>query len=454
MPWSGSGTYVLPPAYSPEVNGTVIDATRYNGLTTDVANGISNAIAKDGQNVPTANLPMGGFKHTGVADGNGTGQYLAYNQATAARLTSLGLGLAPASVLQVQLLNETGGGSNQGVSLVSSGATRQLNFGINNSTLVPWIQAWQPGVGGATLSIQPQGGNVGIGTAPDGTAQVKIGDTSTGRTNLIAGQLNIGVGQVISANATEVWSAAAQPFYIGTSVNQGFGFITNSAIRLNIAGTGDISASWSNTTVATRHFTLVNTNGSGQESLGFTINGTERGAVRADFVGNLNYIANGGDHYWYTGGDSGVGTARLVLVADGRLYGTALHNNAGSMTGTTNQYVGSGTYSMTPVGVSNIVSTAATTCQWMRVGNVVTVSGYADVTPNATTATTYGIPLPIASAFTNTQQGSGSTGAFDTVYTSGRIYPDFSNDRMEVVHGSMTGGAARQVWFHFTYVVV
>lgn len=101
MPWNGSGSYVLPPAYSPEVNGTVIDAVRYNGLTTDVASGISNALAKDGQNVPTANLPMGGFKHTGAADANSSGQYLVYGQSTAAVLGgSLTLSAAAAVFLQ------------------------------------------------------------------------------------------------------------------------------------------------------------------------------------------------------------------------------------------------------------------------------------------------------------------------------------------------------------------
>lgn len=83
MPWNGLGTYNLPPAYSPEVNGTVIDAVRYNGLTTDVASGLTNALTKDGQNVPTGNLPMGGFKHTGAAAGASVGEYLTVGQAAA-----------------------------------------------------------------------------------------------------------------------------------------------------------------------------------------------------------------------------------------------------------------------------------------------------------------------------------------------------------------------------------
>lgn len=94
MPWNGTGTYALPPAYSPEVNGTVIDAVRYNGLTSDVATGISIALAKDGQNIPTANLPMGGFKHTGAspAGAAAVGEYLVYGQTLGVGLVNFSLG--------------------------------------------------------------------------------------------------------------------------------------------------------------------------------------------------------------------------------------------------------------------------------------------------------------------------------------------------------------------------
>lgn len=89
MPWNGSGTFNLDPSYSPEVNGTVIDALRYNGLTTDIASGITNALTKDGQNVPTANIPMGGFKLTGLAAGTAAGHSVRYEQANIIGETSV-----------------------------------------------------------------------------------------------------------------------------------------------------------------------------------------------------------------------------------------------------------------------------------------------------------------------------------------------------------------------------
>ena len=80
MAWDGTGQYVLNPLYTPEVNGNVVDAPRYNGALTDIAAGITNCVAKDGQNTPTADLPMGGYKHTGVAQAEAAGEYVEFAQ--------------------------------------------------------------------------------------------------------------------------------------------------------------------------------------------------------------------------------------------------------------------------------------------------------------------------------------------------------------------------------------
>jgi hypothetical protein len=75
----GSGTYSLP-AGNPVSTGTVISSTWANTTLSDIATGLSNSLAKDGQTVPTANLPMGGFKHTGVADGTARNHYSSVGQ--------------------------------------------------------------------------------------------------------------------------------------------------------------------------------------------------------------------------------------------------------------------------------------------------------------------------------------------------------------------------------------
>jgi len=87
MPWSG-GTYTKGNAGTGGWTGDAglgigIEAGRHDTQDNDFANGINNALTKDGQNIPTANLPMGGYKHTGVGSATANDQYATYGQLTA-----------------------------------------------------------------------------------------------------------------------------------------------------------------------------------------------------------------------------------------------------------------------------------------------------------------------------------------------------------------------------------
>ena len=70
MSYNGSGTFVINSTGQPVVTGTVISSTAFNALTADLATGLSTALTKDGQTTPTANLPMGTFKFTGMGNGS------------------------------------------------------------------------------------------------------------------------------------------------------------------------------------------------------------------------------------------------------------------------------------------------------------------------------------------------------------------------------------------------
>lgn len=70
MSYNGAGVFNINSTGQPVVNGTVISASVFNALTTDLASGLSNCITKDGQQTVTANIPMGGFKFTGLASGS------------------------------------------------------------------------------------------------------------------------------------------------------------------------------------------------------------------------------------------------------------------------------------------------------------------------------------------------------------------------------------------------
>lgn len=71
MPRNGSGNYNLPAPPSPFVAGTIATASDQNTRDNDVAQALSDSIARDGQTTITANLPMAGFKHTGVTAASG-----------------------------------------------------------------------------------------------------------------------------------------------------------------------------------------------------------------------------------------------------------------------------------------------------------------------------------------------------------------------------------------------
>jgi len=77
MSRNGSGTYTLP-AGNPVVTGTTISSTWANNTLSDIATALTQSLAKDGQTTPTANIPMGSFKLTGLGAPTVAGDALAY----------------------------------------------------------------------------------------------------------------------------------------------------------------------------------------------------------------------------------------------------------------------------------------------------------------------------------------------------------------------------------------
>jgi len=79
--WNGSGTYSRYHDWTTDEAGAVaIDATRMDQEDDTIAAGINACLAKNGENVPTANLPMGTYKHTGVGNASARTQYAAAGQ--------------------------------------------------------------------------------------------------------------------------------------------------------------------------------------------------------------------------------------------------------------------------------------------------------------------------------------------------------------------------------------
>ena len=71
MAFNGTGTFSrLYNWVTDQANGILVRADRMDADTDDIASGLSNCITRDGQSPPTADIPMGTKKLTGL--GNGT----------------------------------------------------------------------------------------------------------------------------------------------------------------------------------------------------------------------------------------------------------------------------------------------------------------------------------------------------------------------------------------------
>jgi hypothetical protein len=87
MPFNGAGIYSPPtdpgvngqPLY-PAVSGEVIYADDWNAVLEDLAAALSNVMCIDGQSVVAANLPMSGFKFTGMGAGTSALDSVNYDQ--------------------------------------------------------------------------------------------------------------------------------------------------------------------------------------------------------------------------------------------------------------------------------------------------------------------------------------------------------------------------------------
>jgi hypothetical protein len=80
LSYNGSGTFNINSAGQPVVTGTVISSTAFNALTADLGTGLSTALTKDGQTTPTANIPMGTFKITGLGAGTAAADAVRFSQ--------------------------------------------------------------------------------------------------------------------------------------------------------------------------------------------------------------------------------------------------------------------------------------------------------------------------------------------------------------------------------------
>lgn len=70
MPFNGTGTFNRVYSWVTDAaNGILVSSSRTDTDTDDIATGLSTCVTRDGQSPWTANLPAGGYKITGLANG-------------------------------------------------------------------------------------------------------------------------------------------------------------------------------------------------------------------------------------------------------------------------------------------------------------------------------------------------------------------------------------------------
>lgn len=258
-------------------------------------------------------------------------------------------------------------------------------FGVGRTPASNIIEAQ-----GVIKAFGAAGGDVGVSAESTGVIEIRMGTNNSGSTNTYGattGSVYLGTAQGADLVIT---TAATERVRFGSTGRVGVGR-TATTFPVEIQGiTKTFGAASSDVYVSTEATGVlevrsgVNTSGS-NNALGVPTASVYLGTAQN---ASLALVTNS--------------AARLFVTGDGRFYGTALHNNAGSVTGTTNQYISSGTYTPTLVNVTNISSSSVNgTFKWIRVGNVVYVHGSVNITPTAAASTKLGIPLPIASNLAN-----------------------------------------------------
>lgn len=114
----------------------------------------------------------------------------------------------------------------------------------------------------------------------------------------------------------------------------------------------------------------------------------------------------------------------------------------------------SGTYTPTLSNTLNIEATTAAACQYMRVGNVVTVSGQVNVDPTATGEVQVGISLPIASNFSSQSQCAGTSQTDSSTISQPGIIKGDPVNNCALLRFVSTSAANVTHMFSFSYQVL
>lgn len=217
MPRNGSGNYSPPGANYPAVSLTLITAVNRNAVDADIATALTQSIAVDGQSVITANIPMAGFKITGI--GAATARTDAASIATIQDGTGVYVG--------------TVGGTVDAITLTPS----------------PAITSYTAGQGFKFIASGVNTTNVTVNVSGLGAKAL----TKSGSTALVAGDIPSGAMVEMSYDGTRfiigAVYAAGIPASIGTAKGDTIGFSASATpVRKAVGSDGQVIAADSSQT--------------------------------------------------------------------------------------------------------------------------------------------------------------------------------------------------------------
>lgn len=458
--WDGSDfVRISIAADSPTITGTPIlsnvsvpgvasiNTLVVSGATT-LGDAAGDTVAVNAANVAWANNPA----HTGNHTFNGTVTF----SSTLAANGDIVLGNAPTDTLTVapNAVTWSGDPTHSGNHAFSGNVAANGNVALGNAstdtlTIAPSAVTWSNDPthsGNHTFSgnVTANGNNV-LGNASTDTLTIApnavtwSNDPTHSGNHTFSGNVTANGNTVLGNASTDTLNVGVNGIVKGADGRTAFGATSVAALgsgtdQVGVAGTLGLSGAQINVNPAT-DFEMVHR---GTGGWWFYTDNAGKVPFKVDRLAATNTLQ--------------LTSAGVAVGGDGRLYGLSLHNNPGAVTGTTNQYIASGTYTPTLTSVLNVSASTAFTCQWMRVGNVVSVSGKLDMDPTSAGATELGISLPIASGLTALQQAGGTAVAISGGQ-AGFVYADPANDRVSLGVSSLLSSANDSWFFSFMYLI-
>lgn len=260
MPWSGGSYSKGNSATGGWVGdaslGIGIEAGRHDTQDNDFATGINTCLTKDGSNTPSTNLPMGGYKHTNVANGTARNDYGALGQVQDGIVSYLG----------------TTGGTTTAFTVTATPTITTLTTGAHYR-----FKANAANTGASTLKI-------------DGTAATTMQRQGTA---LVGGEFKANdiVDVVYDGTNFQIINIAPAPLFIDRTNNR-IGIGTTAPI-------GDLDIQSTNGTIGVYRFPGAVVNGpslSFSKSRGATV-GTNTIVAANDQLGSISFFGANGSGY-------------------------------------------------------------------------------------------------------------------------------------------------------------